>query len=108
MDEFSDKKFILKIGDKEWEVKFDFTSFLGIEEKYGSLTDMFVDYNKKRFQTILDLLYLVLKNTNSDFTKKYKDKKEFAKDLDSKKIDEYDKILADALNDAFPSNLKKE
>lgn len=108
MDEFNDKKFVIKLGDKEWEVKYDFTSFLEIEDKYDSLTDVFFLVGKKRFKIISDLLYISLKNTNPDFLKKYKDFKDFVKDLDTKKINEYDELVAEALKEAFPQNLLKK
>lgn len=68
--ELKNKGVKFKLGDTEYELKFDMNTFCELEEVYGDINQAFEDLQSRKIKAIRALIYSAIKAQNESVTLK--------------------------------------
>lgn len=68
--ELKNKGVKFKLGDTEYELKFDMNTFCELEDVYGDINQAFVDLQNRKIKAIRALIYSAVKAQNDKVTLK--------------------------------------
>lgn len=96
------RKFMLKIGGREREIKFNFSAWKEIEIKYGSVNNvqqLVEDISERPFQTLPEIIYISLVD------KEGVTKENCLDEYGLRDMQEITNIITQALNSSLPADV---